>query len=1048
MIAKIIRWSGTNPVLVLLVTALLVVATFFALPKLALDALPDLSDTQVLVAAEYPGRAADIVENQITYPLVTRLLSTPRIKYVRGVSMNGASQITAVFQDGTDIAYARARIVEQLAQTSNQLPAGIIPQIGPDATGLGWVFQYALVSTNGQHSLAELRALQDFHLKFELQSVPGVAEIASLGGFVKQYQVELDPQKLRAYDISPLQVSRAIRAANQESGPGVIELDGTEYALRARGYLKSAQDILDTPLQTNSPGQTLYVRDVANVQMAPAPRAGVGEYNGKGEAVSGIVVMRMGENALNVINGVKQRLHEIKNSLPPDVEVVPVYDRSSLIESALSTLRFTLFEEILLVAIIVSVFLWHARASVVAILPLPIAVLFSFLPMVGSKLTVNIMSLGGIVLAIGAMVDSGIILVENAHKKLEGQTQWSLSAADRRAKIIDAMVEMGRPLFFSLLVITVSFLPIFALEGREGRLFSPLAFTKTVSMAWAAFMAITVVPALSTLFLKGTFVREENHGITRFLHRIYEPAFHWVMSRKKLTVAIAALVVVASAPIAFFLPSEFMPPLNEGSILYMPTAVPGMSADAAAEILQKQNAIIASVPEVERVYGKAGRASTPTDPAPMNMFETVITLKPQSDWRKGMTFEKIVSDLDAKLNIPGMANIWWMPIQTRLEMLSTGIRTAVGVKIFGNDVATIEKSALEIEAALKTMPGVRSVFAERATAGTFLDIAVDRRRASKLGLSVADVQNLLDTVMGGNIATTLVEGRELYTARVRYAPDFRSSIGDIEDIFVPLPAGGQVRLKEIALVSVQTGPAMVNSENGKLVGFVFVDVASHVGISEFVASAKKIVDSKVNLPAGVSLRWSGQYESLARARQTLIWVVPITLLIIGILIFINTKSLVETGIVFLAVPFSLVGAFWLMWILNYKLSVAAWVGILALAGLDAETGVVMLLYLTQAWKNHLSKGGTFSRDALMLAIHDGAVKRVRPKIMTVAAALIGLLPVMWSTGTGSEVMKRIAAPMIGGIVTSGILELLLYPVIFAIWQESLIDQKNRQNTLS
>jgi Cu(I)/Ag(I) efflux system membrane protein CusA/SilA len=1033
VIESIIRLCARNAVMVVLTTIALALLTIASLTKLPLDALPDLTDTQVIVFSEWPGRAADIVETQLTYPLTTKLLSTQKVKYIRGVSMTGGSQIVVVFDEGTDLYWARARILEKLAGTTD-LPAGVTPQLGPEATGLGWVFQYALVDKSGNHSLADLRSLQDWNLKFELQSLPGVAEVAAVGGFVKQYQIDLDPIRLQAAGISPLQVVRALRNGNQEVGAGVLEMGGSEFAIRGRGYLKSRADIEQIPLSVEGGRRLITIGDLGSVQIGPAPRQGVAELDGDGETVGGIVVMRMGENALNVINRVKEKLESVKRSLPKGVEVVPVYDRSSLITRAIGTLGRAVSEEVLIVAAIVSIFLWHARASFVAILPLPIAVLLSFLPMLFSGLTVNIMSLGGIALAIGAMVDSGIILIENAHKRLEGVNTATLSNDEREKRITDALVEMGRPLFFSLLVITVSFLPVFTLEDREGRLFRPLAFTKTVSMAWAAVMAITLIPALSVLLLKGKFVHEDGHPVSHFLHRYYEPVVDWVVLHKKRTIAFAAVAILATIPVAGRIQSEFMPPLNEGSILYMPTATSGMSIDTAAELLQKQDAIIKKMPEVEHVFGKAGRAGSPTDPAPLNMFETVITLKPESEWRPGISYDKIVSELNQTLDLPGMPNIWWMPIQTRVEMISTGVRTAVGIKVLGSRLEEIESTAIALEEALKKEPGVRSVFAERTFGGQYLDIEIDRRAAALFGLNIADIHAVIETAMAGLPATTIIEGRERYTARVRYLSDFRSNLEDIENIIVPIAGERNIKLSQVARLQVVTGPAMIQSESGKLLGFVFIDLKPDVGLSDFVARAKKLIDAKVTLPTGVTLRWSGQFEALERARKTLAVVAPITLLLIVLLLYLNTHSLAETGIVLAAVPFSLIGAFWLMWMLDYKLSVASWVGILALAGLDAETGVVMLLYLTESWKRRLTTGLAPTAELLKEAIHEGAVKRIRPKLMTVTAALVGLLPVMWATGTGSEVMKRIAAPMVGGIVTSGVLELLVYPAIFALWK--------------
>lgn len=1033
MIARIIRLCAANPILTIFLVAAAAIFTIAAWRKLPLDALPDLSDTQVIVFAEWSGRSPELVEDQVTYPLVTSLLSSPRVKYVRGLSMLGAAQVVVVFEDGIDLYWARSRISEKLASLSG-LPPGVVPQLGPEATGLGWVYQYALVDRSGSHDLAELRSLQDWHLRLALQSVPGVAEVAAVGGFVKQYEVSLDPVKLQAFGISPLQVSRAIRAGNQEIGANVFELGGTEFAIRGRGYVESLDDIRLIPVVVGDKGHIITVGDLGRVQPAAATRAGAGELDGEGETVGGIIVMRMGENALEVIDAVKERIASLDQTLPKGVEIVPVYDRSDLIHRAIGTLERVLVEEILVVAVIVSIFLWHARASWVAILPLPIAVLLSFLPMIFTGLTVNLMSLGGIALAIGAMVDAGIILVENAHKRLEGRHTKDMPEAERRKVITDAMVEMGRPLFYSLLVITVSFLPIFALTGREGRLFGPLAFTKTVSMAWAAVLAITLTPALAILFLKGRFVHEEQHLVSRALHRIYDPIVDFVVRRRKAVVALAILLVLSTIPVAFKIPSEFMPPLNEGSILYMPTAVPGMSIDTAVEIMQKQNKLIKELPEVERVFGKAGRANTATDPAPLNMFETVITLKPEDQWREGMSYEAIVAHLNETLAFPGMPNIWWMPIQTRIEMLSTGVRTPIGVKILGSDLKEVEEAAIDIEAALRAMPETKSAIAERLGSGQYVDIDVKRDVAAIYGLNIADIHAIIETAVGGMPVSTAIEGRERYTIAVRYAPDFRSDLDALSRLVIPTPDGSEVALGQVATISVTAGAPMIQSENGKVLGFVYVDVTTGIGLAEYVGAARKAVADQVELPTGVRLEWSGQFEALESARRTLVLVIPAAIALIVFILYLNTRSMAEVMIVLLAVPFSLIGAFWLLYALGYKLSVATWVGILALAGLDAETGVVMLLYLTKAYDARIAAGAVPTAKMLQEAIHEGAVQRVRPKLMTVAAALIGLLPVMWSTGTGSEVMKRIAAPMVGGIITSGLLELLVYPAIFAIWK--------------
>ena len=1033
MIARIIRLCAGHPIMTVLLVFALSVITIISMYKLPLDALPDLSDTQVIVFAEWPGRSPSLIEDQITYPLTASLLASPKVKYVRGLSMLGATQILVIFEDGTDLYWARSRIAEKLASVA-QLPQGVVPQLGPEATGLGWVFQYALVDKSGKRDLAQLRSLQDWHLRLALQAVPGVAEVASVGGFVKQYEVSLDPKRLQAFSISPLQVSRAIRAGNQEVGANVLEMGGTEFAIRARGYVKGIEEISAIPVTTLDKGRVVTVGDLGQVQIVPAIRSGAGELDGDGEAVSGIIVMRIGENALNVIERVKDRLSELKKTLPEGVEVVTVYDRSDLIQRAIATLKRVLVEEILVVALIVSIFLWHARASWVAILPLPIAVLLSFLPMLFTGLTVNLMSLGGIALAIGAMVDAGIILVENAHKKLEGRHTKDMPDAERRTIITAAMIEMGRPLFFSLVVITVSFLPIFALVGREGRLFGPLAFTKTVSMAWAAVLAITLTPALAILFLKGNFVHEDKHFISRVLHRLYTPVVNFVVRRNKLVVVSAMFIVAATAPIVLKIQSEFMPPLNEGTILYMPTSVPGMSLDTAVQTMQTQNALIKSLPEVEHVYGKAGRAGTATDPAPVNMFETVISLKPQDQWRTGMTYDKIVAELNGRLTIPGMPNIWWMPIQTRIEMLSTGVRTPIGIKVLGANLAEIEKAAIDIEGVLRDLPETKSAFAERIGSGAYIDIDVKRKVAALYGLNIADVHTMIETAIGGSPVSTAIEGRERYAISVRYAQDFRNDIDALAKLVIPTPTGQEVTLGQIATLTVNSGAPMIQSENGKMLGFVFINVTKDIGLSEYVDRAKKVVAEKVVLPPGLTLEWSGQFEALESAKQTLRLVIPAALLLIVFILYLNTGSAVEVGIVLLAVPFSLVGAFWLLYILGYKMSVATWVGILALAGLDAETGVVMLLYLTKSYGERIAAGAKPTAAMLKEAIHEGAVQRVRPKLMTVAAALIGLLPVMWNTGTGSEVMKRIAAPMVGGIVTSGLLELLVYPAIFAIWK--------------
>ncbi len=1034
MIEKIIKFSTRNPWLVISIVCFFAFITIFNFKKIPLDALPDLSENQVIVFTEWPGRSPQLIEDQITYPLVTQLLSAPKVKYVRAISMFGASQISVVFSEDVDLYWARSRISEKISAIKN-LPDNVTATLAADATGLGWVYQYALVDKTGNTDLSELRSLQDWNLRFALQAVPGVAEVAAVGGFVKEYQVNLDPIKLQALYISPLDVIRAIRQNNQEIGAGVIEMAGSEFVLRGRGYLKSITDIENVPIKVLGKGKIIKISEVSVVNLGPAPRSGIAELDGEGETVGGIVIMRYGENALKTIEAVKSKIESVKATLPKGVEIIPVYDRSDLIGRAISTLKKVLMEEIIVVALIVSLFLWHARASFVAIIPLPIAVLFSFFPLLFTKTTINIMSLGGIAIAIGAMVDSGIILIENAHKKLEVKNTSTLPEEERRSFITQGMIEMGRPLFFSLLVLTVSFLPIFALQDREGKLFHPLALTKTACMGFAAILAITLIPALAILFLRGKFVEEKKHNVSVFLHRIYTPILHLVLRFPKRVIGIALLCMALTAPIYLKIQSEFMPPLNEGTILYMPTSLPGMSIDTAIETLQKQNTIIKNLPEVEHVFGKAGRSNSPTDPAPMNMFETVITLKPKEQWRSGMTFEKIISDLDNQLTFPGMPNIWWMPIQTRIEMLTTGIRSAVGIKVLGNTISDVQNSAIQIEELLKKVPGTHSVFAERFSSGNYVDITINKETAALYGLNVADVFSFIEAVTGTQISSVFIDGkRERYNIKAMYARDFRNDVETIKNIVIPTPTGTQIQLKQIMQIETMLAPPMIATENGKILGIVFIDVDKDVGIGNYVGLAKKELANKLTMPPGVQLVFSGQYEALERAESVLHYIIPVTLAIIVFLLYFSTKSMIETSIVLLAVPFSLIGAFWLMYLLSYKLSVAAWVGLIALAGLDAETGVVMLLYLTQSWKVRLEKNQQATDKDLVVAIHEGAVKRVRPKLMTIMAALIGLMPVMWSTGAGADVMKRIAAPMVGGLVTSGILELLVYPAIFMLWQ--------------
>ncbi len=1068
LIDRIIEASVRNQFLVVVLTLLAVAGGVYGLLRTPLDAIPDLSDVQVIISTEWEGRSPDLVEDQITYPITTRFIAAPKVKFVRGESMFGKSFVYVIFEDGTDIYWARSRMIEYLNSVRGLLPEGVNPVIGPDATGVGWVYEYALVDDSGKHDLAELRTLQDWHLRYALESVKGVAEVASVGGFVKEYQVDLDPNKLAAYGISLAEVINAIKLSNADVGGKIFEVATTEYYVRGRGYIKSVADIEDVVLRAEK-GTPICVKNVGTVHLGPDLRRGIAELDGRGETVGGIVVMRYGENALNVIEGIKKKLEEIQSSLPEGVKVVPTYDRSNLIKRAIGTLREKLLEESIVVALVCIVFLWHVRSALVAIITLPIAILLSFLPMYGLSLTSNIMSLGGIAIAIGAMVDAAIIMVENAHKHLEhfrDEHGREPRGRERTAVIVAAAQSVGRPLFFSLLVITVSFVPIFTLTAQEGRLFRPLAFTKTFAMFFASFLGVTLVPVLMVWLIRGRIVPEIRNPVNRFLIWAYQPMVDFVLRHRAVTlVAVVALLAGTAFPF-LHLGKEFMPPLNEGDILYMPTAVPGMSITEASKILQIQDRQLKRIPEVKSVFGKAGQSETPTDPAPLSMFETVVQLQPAETWRPGMTWEKLLAEMNGKIKTPGMASIFWMPIQTRTEMLTTGFRTVLGVKVFGPDLRQIEKAAVEIEKALADLPNTRSAFAERATGGYFLDFTVDRKAAARYGLRVGDVNDVIETAIGGKTIATTVEGRERYPINVRYARDFREDLDALKRVLVPLPNGAvgsmegvgksvgsrsstidepglapSLPLSMLAKIDFKTGPPSIRNENGQLVGFVFVDITSS-DIDGYVQAATERIREKVSLPPGCYIQWAGQFEYLKAAEARLAVVVPLTLLIIFVLIYLNTRSVAKTVIVLLAVPFSLVGAFWTLYLLGYNMSVAVWVGMIALAGLDAETGVVMLLYLDHAWEKYVSEGRMNSLADLYAAVKEGAVQRIRPKIMTVCAILFGLLPIMWSptTQAGADVMKRIAAPMIGGVITSAILELLIYPVIFVIWRRRALPE--------
>jgi len=1032
MIEHLIGWCSRNRALT--VSAVILAAAFGlrAASQTPLDAIPDLSDTQVIISTEWMGRSPDLVEDQITYPIVTALRSAPGVQYVRGLSMIGDSFVYVVFKDGIDTYWARSRVLEYLSGIRGRLPEGVTPTLGPDATGVGWVFEYALVDTTGKNDLAQMRSFQDWYLRYWLQSVDGVAEVASVGGFVKQYQVDLDPHRLESYRVSIQDVAMAIRRSNNDVGGGVLEIAEHEHFVRGRGYVRSPADLEQVVVKMGVDGIPVTVGQIGTVHLGPEQRRGIAELNGEGEVVGGIIVMRQKQNALHVIEGVKRRLEEVRGSFPPGVHLVVTYDRSELIHRAVATLWHELLQEMLIVSAVIVFFLWHFRSALIPILTLPIAVILAFLPMAGQGLTANIMSLGGIAVAIGAMVDASIVMVENVHKKLEA---WESGGrvGPRNDVIVGALQEVGRPIFFALMVITVSFLPIFTLQATEGRLFKPLAYTKTYSMFFAALLAVTLTPALAAWFIRGRIRSEHEHPISRRMVNAYAPVVRFAVRRRRWVVFGALLLLLSTVPVFLRLGSEFMPPLNEGTILHMPTAPPGMSVAEAGAVLQQMDRRLKAVPEVTTVFGKIGRARTATDPAPLSMVETVISLKPESEWRKGMTWEKLISEMNSKVRMPGMPNIWWMPIQTRNEMLATGVRSAVGVKVYGPDLGTIERIAIQVERALQTVPGTRSAFAERITGGYFLDMDVDRAAVARYGLTVGDVQDVIETAIGGMLVSQTVEGRERYAINVRYARDFRDDPEALQRILVPTPSGAQVPLAQLARIEFRSGPPMIQEEDGQLFGLVSVDVADRP-LADFVADAKRAVAKEVQLPPTYRIDWSGQFKYYQRAQARLAFVVPLTLLIVFALLYFSTRSVGESALVMLAVPFSLVGAVWMLWVLGYHLSVAVWVGMIALAGLDAETGVVMLLYLKLSHQDHKARGLLRDRVDLTDAIVEGAAHRIRPKMMTVAAILFGLLPILLGSGSGADVMKRIAAPMVGGVITSFVLELVVYPAVFAWWK--------------
>jgi len=1029
LIAKLIEWSINNKFLVILFTAALIGLGIWALSTTKVDAIPDLSDVQVIIITEYPGQGPQIVEDQVTYPLTTKMLSVPYAKDVRGYSMFGYSMVYIIFEDGTDIYWARSRVLEYLNGMQGTLPAGVNPQLGPDATGLGWVYQYVLNSD--KRDLQQLRSIQDYFLKYELSSIQGVAEVASIGGYVKQYQVNLDPNKLASYNIPLQKVKMAIKQSNNDVGGRLLEISEMEFMVRALGYIKNKEDLENIAIGVSpNSGSPIYLKDVATIDIGPELRRGLADWNGEGETVGGIIVIRYGENALAVIDRVKERLEELKKSLPPDVTISVAYDRSGLINRSIDNLSNKLIEESIIVALVIIAFLLHVRSSFVAIFTLPTAVLISFLIMRLQGINANIMSLGGIAIAIGAMVDASIVMVENAASHLSAESDKP--PHEKRAHwaaILQSAKEVGPSIFYSLLVITISFLPVFTLEQQEGRLFRPLAFTKTYAMAGAAILAVTIVPVLIGYFVRGKIKKEEDNPITKILIKIYHPIVDFVMKRRWWVMGAAVVIMLVTIIPFSKLGSEFMPPLYEGDLLYMPTTLPGISITKARELLQQTDKIIKSFPEVESVFGKIGRAETATDPAPLTMIETTIRLKPQDEWPEGMTPEKLVDQMNNAIQIPGLTNAWTMPIKTRIDMLSTGIKTPVGIKIAGPDLNVLQDLGKQVEELMKTVPGTRSAYAERSVGGNYIDFVIDREAIARYGLTVENVQDVFMSAVGGMNITKTVEGLERYPVNLRYERDYRENIEALKRVLIPTQMGGNVPLEQLGSFVIKKGPPMIKSENARPNTWVYVDL-KNVDVGTYVDNAKKIVNDKLILPAGYSIKWSGQYEYMERASKHLELVIPLTLLLVIVLLYINTKSLTKTGIVLLALPFSLVGAVWFLYLAGYNLSVAVWVGIIALLGVDAETGVVMLLYLDIAYEKFKKNGMLKNMSALRESIFEGAVKRIRPKMMTVMTTMLGLLPILIGLGAGSDVMKRIAAPMVGGILTSMIMELTVYPAIF------------------
>ena len=1062
MLEKIIDWSIQNKFLVVMLTVFIVIGGTYAMLNTPIDAIPDLSDVQVIIFTEFPGQAPQVVEDQITYPLTTQMLAVPGAKTVRGYSFFGLSFVYIIFDDGTDLYWARSRVLEYLNYAAGRLPAGVTPSLGPDATGVGWVYEYVLESD--QHNLQELRAIQDWYLRYELTSVKGVSEVAAIGGYVKQYQIEVDPDRLLAYHLTIPQIKKAIQRSNNDVGGRLVEMAETEFMVRGLGYLKSQQDIESVVVGTDSQGTPIQVRDLARVSIGPELRRGLAELDGKGEAVGGVVIMRVGENALDTIAAVKTKLEQLKQGLPEGVRIKSVYDRSGLIERAVETLKEKLIEESIIVAIVTALFLFHFSSALVAIVTLPIAILIAFIIMYFQGINANIMSLGGIAIAIGAMIDAAIIMIENAHKHLERDRgklpHWQIVANSAK--------EVGPALFYSLLVITVSFFPVFTLGEQSGRMFKPLAYTKTYAMAGAALLSITLVPVLMGWFIRGKIPDENKNPINRIMIHLYHPVVDFVL-KWRWTVLIAALAITLTSIIPLKkMGSEFMPPLYEGDLLYMPTTLPGISITKAKELLQQTDRIIGQFPEVERVFGKVGRAETATDPAPLSMLETTIMLKPEEEWRtvprerfysswsdtwelpkkplrwiwpeeSAITIEELKTELNEAIQFPGLTNAWTMPIKTRIDMLATGIKTPVGIKIMGDDLEVLSALGEEIEAVVRDIPGTLSAFSERVVGGNYFDFDIDREAVARYGLTVGDVQDIIKSAIGGMNVTQTVEGLERYSVNIRYQRDYRNDLQSLERVLVPIAGGKHIPISQVAKISIKKGPPGIKSENARRTAWIYVDLKD-IDVGTYVANAQKIIAEKVSLPTGYNLVWSGQYEYMQAAAAKLKVVIPLTLLIILVIIYMNTKSLIKTGIIFLALPLSLVGCFWFLYLLGYNTSVAVWVGVIALAGISAETGVVMLLYLDLAYDLWVKNGRMQNFGDLTQAIHHGAVKRIRPKVMTICVIIAGLVPIMWSHGAGADVMKRIAAPMVGGVITSGLMELLVFPVIYFMWRGHKLDK--------